>query len=122
MSTHRRVTSAYWSSKLCEFGKIAEGTEDIKQCISIILTTVKGSVPHRLDFGCDIWKYLDLPPSEAVPNIIYEVNSALETWEPRAVLDDVSAAAYDISHYIICVKWHPSGASDTDYIIQEITV
>ena len=39
--------------------------------------TPKGSVPHRPEFGSDIWRYLDLPTDEAVPHVIREGIAAL---------------------------------------------
>ena len=50
-SSFKKITSIDWSSKLGSLGDIVEGLDDIRQCISIILGTQKGSLPHRLEFG-----------------------------------------------------------------------
>lgn len=121
MSTHRIIVATDWSSRLHALGEIVEATEDIRQCIAIILGTVKGSVPHRVDFGCELWRYIDLPPQIAVPYITYEATSAIERWEPRAVLDDVSVVALEPHHYQLRVSWHPKDSESTP-VVQEVTI
>lgn len=60
-----------------------EGVEDVAQCVYIILTTVPGSDPLRPDFGCNLYRYIDRPTTEAQAMLIYEVVAALNRWEPR---------------------------------------
>lgn len=114
------ISSLDWSSKLGAFGEIVEAYEDIKQCISIILLTVKGSVPHRPEFGTEIFKYIDLPAQRAVPKIIYEATKALEKWEPRIVVNSVSVSALEYHHYQIKVSWSPVNEYDKTVITQEV--
>lgn len=90
-----------WQFKLNGIGEVAEGVEDINQCISTILTTRKGSVPHRPTFGSDIYKYVDYPINEAIPNIIREATDAIGLWETRISVNSVSA---EISETNITVK------------------
>ena len=40
-------------------GAVVQGFDDVNQCISIILTTPKGSDYLRPTFGCDIWRFTD---------------------------------------------------------------
>ena len=61
MTNLNEITYVDWQCKLNEIGGIAEGVNDINQCIAIILETPKGSDPHRPDFGSDILKYVDYP-------------------------------------------------------------
>ena len=122
MSTHKIVIATDWSSKLNDFGSIVEAIEDIRQCIAIILSTVKGTVPHRLDFGCELWRYIDLPPQIAVPYITYEATSAIEKWEPRAVVDDISVTAGEPHRYQLQVSWHPKDSDSSTPIVQEIEI
>ncbi|UKI41433.1 MAG: GPW/gp25 family protein [Candidatus Melainabacteria bacterium] len=77
------------------------GAEDINQCIAIILTTRKCSVPHRPTFGSDIYKYVDYPVNEAVPNIVREATDAITLWETRINLKSVSV---EINNTQITVK------------------
>ena len=89
MTTLNEITFVDWQYKLNQIGSVAEGAEDINQCIAIILTTRKGSVPHRPTFGSDIYKYVDYPVNEAVPNIIREATDAITLWETRINLKSV---------------------------------
>jgi len=59
--------------------------KSVKQNIRLILTTPKGSDPHRPEFGSDIWQYVDSPLTALTAGRIKaEVVDAVETWEPRA--------------------------------------
>jgi phage baseplate assembly protein W len=72
-------------------GAVVQGLDDINQCISIILTTPKGSDYLRPTFGCDLWQFLDSPLTLAVPHIVREVTEALTIWEPRINVLTVTA-------------------------------
>ncbi len=63
-----------WQFKLNGIGDVAEGVEDINQCIAIILNTPKGSDSHRPTFGSNILKYIDYPVNIAKANIAYREN------------------------------------------------
>lgn len=94
-----------WQLKLNEIGSVAEGIDDINQCIAIILSTQKGSVPHRPTFGADILKYVDAPVHVAIPNIIRETYDALELWEKRIKVEKVSAEIVE-SNVKIKIEWN----------------
>jgi len=83
------IKSVNWQVKTGETGGIVEGTDDIAQCIEIILGTPKGSVPMRPDFGSDIYKYVDYPQGAAIPHIVAETIDALEKWEKRIKIKKV---------------------------------
>lgn len=91
MATLQDIKYADWQPKLNKIGEISEGINDINQCISIILTAQKGSVPHRPEFGSEIYKYIDYPINEAVPNIIRESIDAVKRWETRIDIKNVTA-------------------------------
>ena len=77
MTNLNEITYVDWQLKLNAIGGVAEGADDINQCIAIILLTKKGSVPHRPTFGSDIYKYIDYPINEATPNIVREATDAI---------------------------------------------
>lgn len=85
------IAAAEWSPRLGALGAVVQGAEDVEQCIRIILATPRGTVPHRPELGCDLWRYLDLPAERARPFVVREVVDALERWEPRAELVGVAA-------------------------------
>lgn len=116
------ISSVDWSSKLGAFGEIVEAYDDIRQCIDIILLTVKGSVPHRLDFGTDIYKYIDLPAKSTIPHLIYEATKAIEKWEPRAVVETVEVRPVEAHHFQIVVTWSPKDGNSDQTIVQEVNL
>lgn len=101
MTNLNEITYVDWQLKLNSIGEVAEGVDDINQCIAIILLTKKGSVPHRPTFGSDIYKYIDYPVNEATPNIIRETVDAITEWEPRIKINSVEV---EIENTIIKIK------------------
>ncbi len=59
------------------------------QHIAIILSTPKGSVPLYREFGLD-WSCLDRPMPAAKVLMRTQVREAVERWEPRATVLDIS--------------------------------
>lgn len=104
MTTLNEITYIDWQFKLNGIGEIAEGVEDINQCIALILNTPKGSDPHRPTFGSDILKYVDYPVNIAKANIIRETIDAITLWEKRI---KVNSVLIDIQneHLKIKVQW-----------------
>jgi phage baseplate assembly protein W len=91
MATLKDITYVDWQLKMNTIGEVAQGVDDINQCIAIILTTPKGSVPHRPTFGSNIHKYVDYPVNEAVPNIVREATDAITEWEKRITVNSIQA-------------------------------
>lgn len=61
----------------------------VLQNIAVILATRKGSVPLYREFGLDN-SFLDKPMPVAKMLMIAPVREAVETWEPRATVLNVS--------------------------------
>lgn len=101
MTTLDEIIYVDWQIKLNEIGSVAEGIEDINQCIAIILSTQKGSVPHRPTFGSDILKYVDYPVNSAKANIVREIIDAINEWETRV---DVETVTVEINEININIK------------------
>lgn len=80
------IKSSNWQLSVLGPGQIAEGIDDLRQCIQIILTTSRGSDPFRPLFGSDIWKYIDSPVNTAVANISAEIIDCIGKWEPRIII------------------------------------
>ncbi len=98
--TLANITSADWSLALdglnppgTGLGNVVQGLADVNQCITIILTTPKGSDPLRPTFGADLWRYIDAPINTAIPAIVREVTEAILLWEPRVTVVSISATA-----------------------------
>ena len=112
MTTLNEITYVDWQLKLNEVGSVSEGIEDINQCIAIILSTQKGSVPHRPTFGSDILKYVDYPINSAKANIIRETVDAITLWETRVNVDSVSVEINE-TQIKIQVEWNLKEDSST---------
>jgi len=69
---------------------MAEGGEDIRQSIRIILSTSKGERVMRPDFGSYLNDLVFAPINTSViSNASIYVKEALKQWEPRIKVDDV---------------------------------
>ena len=104
MTTLNEITYVEWQQKLNGIDEVAEGVDDINQCIALIITTRKGSVPHRPTFGSDVYKYVDYPVNEAKPNIIRETIDAINLWETRIKVNSV-LVNIEKEHLNIKVQW-----------------
>lgn len=115
------ITSADWSLMLDStaaelnissgLGYVVQGLDDVDQCVSIILSTPRGSDPLRPTFACDVARFIDKPINRVYPQIVREVTEALETWEPRitvlsvAVAPVVDSTSQSGAHLNISVTW-----------------
>lgn len=72
-------------------GQVVQGLGDVGQCIAIILGSVPGEDPWRPTFGCDLTQFIDRPLPAALPAIVATVTQAIETWEPRVKVLNVTA-------------------------------
>jgi len=77
------IRATNWQLSRTTIGQVVSGIEDIRQCVGIILTTTKGSVPLNPLFGSDIWQFIDKPVSTAVANIAAEILDSIGKWEQR---------------------------------------
>ncbi len=110
MTLLNEITYVDWQFKLNGIGDVAEGVEDINQCIATILNTPKGSDPHRPTFGSDILKYIDYPVNIAKPNIIRETIDTITLWETRITVNSVLVDIQN-EHLKIKVQWTLKSAS-----------
>jgi hypothetical protein len=89
---------------------LAVREREIEQAIRLILQTSPGERPMRPEFGCRISDYVFGPANASTAGMItYEVRRALDRWEPRIEVQDVSVS-FDVSdlgklyvdvHYLI---------------------
>jgi uncharacterized protein len=70
---------------------LASGAEDVAQSIRIILGTSPGERPMRPEFGCRLSEYVfEALDSATTGRLSEEVIAALERWEPRIDVLDVT--------------------------------
>ncbi|MDU9028688.1 GPW/gp25 family protein [Pseudomonas mediterranea] len=105
---HTSITAAHWQPTLGTSGEVVEGLRDIDQSIRIILTTPKGSDPHRPEFGSDLHLYLDWPTNRVTPHLVREAVDAIRRWEPRISVVQVHIVI-NAQQIIVRVRWGIAG-------------
>lgn len=115
MATLAQISSPVWTLSANGNGGIAEGLSAIRQCISIILRTTKGTDPLRPEFGSDIYQYVDAPVNIALPNIKKSILDALALWEPRIKVIDVRHSL-EISHLTFEIVYQLTGTTIIDIL------
>ena len=92
-----------------EADNLVQGTADIEQCLHTILGTRKGTDITRPAFGSNHFDWLDTPEDVFIPNCVREVALAIKTWEPRAVLEQVTIAG-NATHIAMALHWRVADA------------
>lgn len=91
-----RINNKNWA--LSRTGGIVVGIDDVKDCISNILTTQKGSLPLQPNYGCGIYDNIDGPLNVVRPKITLDILKALQMFEPRISVDKILSNAFYESH------------------------
>ena len=113
MTDVREIDALNWQPRLDADGEVVTDLADIGQAIAIILTTPKGSDPHRPGFASDLWRYLDMPVTQARPHVIRESVAAIEEWEPRARIRGVEVEPGN-ARMRVRVRWVPADGLDAE--------
>ena len=102
--------SLHWQSSL-DSDSIVEGFADVEQAIRIILSTPKGSVPHRPQFGCHVMPLIDGNFKDVAPLFIARATDAILTHEPRVESIKITAQQYGpqqgFAGSIFNIRWTP---------------
>jgi phage baseplate assembly protein W len=95
--------------------RMVSGDREIREAIRITIGTAPGERPMRPEFGCRIHDFVFAPADSAVAGrLAYEVQVALERWEPRIeVLDiDVSNPGEEPTTFFIDIRYVHKGTND----------
>ncbi len=65
------------------------GKEDVKQCVTTIASTQKGSVPFMPEFGCDLMPAIGEKSPLAIDYLIGVYSKEIPLQEPRCEVTDV---------------------------------
>lgn len=87
---------------------LAVREREIEQAIRLILQTSPGERPMRPEFGCRVSDYVFGPANASTAGMItYEVRRALDRWEPRIEVQDVTVSfdTTDLGKLYIDVKY-----------------
>ncbi|MFI7246045.1 GPW/gp25 family protein [Streptomyces qinglanensis] len=72
---------------------MVERDREIEEAIRLVLGTAPGERPMRPEFGCGIHEFVFAPADGATAGrLAHEVRIALERWEPRIEVTDVTIA------------------------------
>ena len=72
---------------------LSSGARDIEQAVRIVLGTAPGERKMRPEFGCRIHELVFAPRNATTEGLaLYYVQQALDLWEPRIDLQEVSIA------------------------------
>ncbi|MBW4721117.1 GPW/gp25 family protein [Saccharothrix obliqua] len=91
------------------------GEREIVESIRLVLATAPGERPMRPEFGCAIHDLVFAPADAATAGrIAYEVRLALERWEPRIALTDVSVGFDEVDRgtLLIDIRYALRGTND----------
>jgi uncharacterized protein len=101
------INTKNWSISTSLQGEIVKDIEDINQCIYVILKTIQGTDPMNPAFGCGLYLYQDQPINIGLPNMIREIGSSIEKYEPRATITNITYEI-DLSTVIFSIYWSSS--------------
>jgi phage baseplate assembly protein W len=91
------------------------GAEKVREALLVILQTEPGERVMRPAFGCGLRRFLAEPNTVATrARIAHDVARAVEAWEPRVLLSDVSVVAgADPSLVLVTIRYeHVRDASE----------
>jgi len=94
---------------------LVRGERELTEAIRLILATSPGERSMRPEFGCAINDYVFAPADAGTAGqLAYEVRLALDRWEPRIEVQDVSVRfdAVDDGVLYIDIRYVVRGASD----------
>lgn len=103
------LTSSFWQPKIGALGDVVVELEDIHQCILTILSTPRGSDPHRPDFAVNLLDWVDKPINAVRSVMVRDVLQAIAKWEARAAVQRVTVdVGTDGASLTLTVSWIPS--------------
>lgn len=88
---------------------------EVEESIRLILATAPGERPMRPEFGCAVHDYVFAPADASTAgDIAYAVRVALERWEPRIALADVSVRFDEVDNGVlyIDIRYEVRGSND----------
>jgi uncharacterized protein len=94
---------------------LVTGVREIEESIRLVLATAPGERPMRPEFGCAVHDYVFAPADASTAgDIAYAVRVALDRWEPRIELKDVTVRfdAVDNGTLYVDVEYAVLGTND----------
>lgn len=93
--------------------RLATGAEELDGAIRMILGTAPGERVMRPDFGCALWEQVFAPVNAATLGLMAQAaREALARWEPRIVVEEVTAAADGEAVVLVAVSYTVRATND----------
>src|SRR4051794_37503650 len=83
---------------------LVSGVREIEESIRLILATAPGERPMRPEFGCAVHDYVFAPADASTAGAVaYAVRVALDRWEPRIELRDVTVRYDEVERGLLYI-------------------
>ena len=109
-----------WQPELGGDGIVA-GIAELEQSIDLIVTTPKGSDPHRPEFGINVHRYVDWPQNLVTPHLVRETVTAIRRWEPRVKVLSVTVS-HESGHVDLDIEWQPVAGGSIQNTVVELPI
>lgn len=109
-----KLTIKNWQKRRNTIGEIAEGTEDIKQCIKTICTVRKGKIPFMPEFGTEIFEAIGENSDDAIDIITAILKKEIPKQEPRCEITDLTGTKKENGEIKITVYFREKNTGITD--------
>ncbi len=97
---------------------LAHAETDVEQAIEIILSTAPGERPMRPEFGCAVHDCVfERIEADTLARIDEAVRVALDRWEPRIVLDEVSFETRREGELLVNLRYRLRATNDVRNLI-----
>lgn len=95
-------------------GRFADmhGEDAVEGAMRLVLSTAPGEDPMRPAFGCRVWELVFLTDNGALAPLAAEyVAEALARWEPRVIVDGVTAVPDGAGGYVVSLDYRTIDAN-----------
>ncbi|MFE3864934.1 GPW/gp25 family protein [Streptomyces goshikiensis] len=110
--TDSSLTGAGWAHHNPLIGgsvTLVTGEDVVARSIRLILGTRLGGRSRRPDFGCGVHDLVFDPlDSGTAGAAVYETAKALERWEPRIIVDDITPEFSDVNTLLLSIDYRIS--------------
>ena len=96
------------------------GEREIAEAIRLVLGTAPGERAMRPEFGCRIHDFVfSAANAGTAGQIAYEVRAALERWEPRIELEDITVSldATDAGRMVVDIRYVIRGTNTAHNLV-----
>jgi phage baseplate assembly protein W len=84
----------------------AAGEDAVLSAMYLLLSTAPGEDPMRPEFGCRVWELVFMADTPALaPLAARYVRDALARWEPRVIVDNVTATSDGDGGYVVSLTY-----------------